>query len=123
MTKAFAFEMKSDNSNVYCYMKAVGKLTHSDYEKFVPSFEEFLKGIKEPKVKVLADLSEFTGWELEAAWDDLKFGLSHNNEFAKIAVVTTSKYIEYGVKISNWFTGYEIKQFSDIDSALIWLNS
>jgi hypothetical protein len=119
--KAFFFELIENGSKIYCYIKAVGKLTHEDYETFVPSFEQLLKNIKEPKVKVLADLSEFEGWEMQAAWDDLKFGLSHNNDFEKIAVAGHSDLYKYGVKISNWFTPYEMHYFEDINKAKEWL--
>lgn len=122
MTKAFSYELIRNDNQFYCYVKVIGRLSHEDYENFIPTFESVLKDIKDPKVKVLADITKLEGWDIQAAWDDIKFGLSHNNEFEKIAVVGHSSLYEYGVKISNWFTPYEMKYFSNIDEAKAWLD-
>ncbi len=119
--KAFLFELRGSGDEFYCYIKVVGKLTHEDYEKFVPMFEKTLSNIKEPKVKVLVDITELDGWELQALWDDLKFGLTHNNEFTNIAVVGKNHLYEYGVKISNWFTHAKMQYFENINEASNWL--
>jgi hypothetical protein len=37
---------------VFMSMKAVGKLTHADYETITPMLESAIDGIKEPKVNV-----------------------------------------------------------------------
>ncbi len=99
-----------------------GKLTHKDYEKMIPVLENAIIGIEEPKIKVLVDAREFDGYNLQAAWDDLKFGLKHNKEFTKLAFVGDKKWEEYGVKISSWFMSGELKYFEDIESAVGWLN-
>ena len=84
--------------------------------------ENALVGIKEPKIKVLVDAREFEGWDIRAAWDDLKFGLKHSKEFTKLAFVGNKKYESYSIKISNWFMSGEMRYFEDIDSAIAWLN-
>ena len=55
--------------------KATGKLTHKDYEAIVPVLDSSLEGINSNHIKMLVDITEFTGWELRAAWDDFKLGL------------------------------------------------
>ena len=119
--KAIEFDFISTKGFIYGVIKVVGNLTHQDYEFFVPLFEQELLNIKNPKVRILVDLTEFTGWDLRAAWDDLKFGLKHNNEFTHIAVVGNNKLYEYGVKISNWFTHYEMQYFHSIKEAKEWM--
>ncbi|MDD2382575.1 MAG: STAS/SEC14 domain-containing protein [Sulfurospirillaceae bacterium] len=121
-TKVLHFELKGLGESFYCYIKVNGTLTHEDYATFVPLFEKSLKDIKEPKVKMLVDITDLDGWELEAAWDDIKFGLQHDSVFDKIAVVGKSALYTYGVKISNWFTPYEMHYFEDIDEAKKWLD-
>lgn len=101
---------------------AKGTLTHEDYEKMTPLVENALVGIKEPKIKVLVDARELEGWKLEAAWDDLKFGLKHSQEFTKLAFVGSKEWESYGIKISNWFMSGEMKYFEDMESATDWLN-
>jgi len=103
-------------------LKIYGKLTHEDYERIIPLVDSSLEGIINPKLNVLADISELEGWELQAAWDDLKLGLKYGSNFNKIAVYGTSAWIEYGTKISSWFINGEIKQFDDINEAIIWIN-
>jgi hypothetical protein len=121
-TKAFKFEINGNGDHFYGTLKVTGKLTHEDYELFVPAFEQSLQCIKEPRVKMLVDITQWDGFELEAAWDDLKFGLSHGSEFTKIAVVGQGGLSQYGVKIVNWFTHYEMKYFEDIHEAKEWLD-
>ncbi len=99
-----------------------GKLTHEDYQKLIPLIENAIVGVKEPKIKVLVDAREFEGWELRAAWDDLKFGLKHNKEFTKLAFVGDKEWEKYAIKISNWFMSGEMKYFDSMDKAVEWLN-
>ncbi len=110
-------------SDFFLSMKAVGKLTHADYEKINPMIDSALEGISDPKVKVFIDGSELDGWELRAAWDDLKLGLKHGNEFDKIAILGNKKWQEYGTKVASWFTSGEVKYFEDADDALSWIES
>ena len=103
-------------------MSVKGTLTHEDYEKFVPMIENALMGVKDPKIKVLVDAREFEGWDMHAAWDDLKFGLKHSKEFTKLAFVGNKMWEEYSIKISNWFMSGEMRYFQDMEEAIIWLN-
>jgi len=99
-----------------------GTLTHEDYEKMVPMMENALVGIKEPTIKVLVDARAFEGWDIRAAWDDLKFGLKHNKEFTKLAFVGHKEWEAHSIKISNWFMSGEMRYFEDMESAISWLN-
>lgn len=111
------------NDNFFLVLKAVGKLTHDDYEKITPIIDSTLMEVKEPKVKVLIDGTQMQGWELRAAWDDFKLGLKHGNEFEKIAIYGNKNWQEITAKIGSWFVSGEVKYFEDIDSAMHWLNS
>ena len=104
-------------------MKISGRLDHDDYDLMVPMIENAISGIRKPKIKVLVDAIEFEGWDLRAAWDDLKFGLKHNSEFTKLAFVGNKKWEEYGIKISNWFMNAKMRYFEDIDEARQWLKN
>ena len=109
------------NKLFYIKMTIKGKLTHQDYAIMIPIIEDTIKNTPNPKIKILVNALELEGWELEAMWDDLKFGLKHNKEFDKIAYVGTKTWEEYGVKLSNWFTSGELKYFKDELSAKSWL--
>lgn len=110
------------DANFYLTLKAIGKLTHQDYEKINPMLDSALDGVDEPKIRVFIDGSQFEGWEMRAAWDDLKLGLKHGKEFERIAIFGNKKWQEMSAKIGSWFISGEIKYFEDCDEALDWLN-
>jgi len=109
------------NSSFFLKLKATGKLTHEDYKIIDPLIDAALYGIKQPKIKVLIDGTDLEGWEFQAAWDDFKLGLKHNNEFEKIAIYGNKNWQEISVKIGSWFMSGEIKYFENCDDALDWL--
>jgi len=108
-------------NDFFLSLKAVGKLTHVDYEIINPMIDSALAGIKSPRIKVLFDGSELEGWELRAAWDDFKLGLKHGGEFDKIAIFGNKKWQEYSAKIGSWFISGDVKYFEDLDEALTWI--
>ncbi|WP_448212460.1 STAS/SEC14 domain-containing protein [Colwellia sp. MEBiC06753] len=109
------------NSEFFISLKAVGKLTHQDYQTITPMIDSALASVETPKVKMFFDGNELEGWELRAAWDDFKLGLKHGNEFEKIAVVGNDKWLEFGVKVGAWFVSGEIQYFNNQPEALAWL--
>ncbi len=102
-------------------LKIQGKLTHQDYEHIVPMLESALKGIEQPYISFFVDATELEGWELRAAWDDLKLGFHHANEIAKIAIYGNKKWQEYAAQIGSWFISGEARFFEELDEALDWL--
>ena len=118
---AIQFDMMGSGKEFCCYIKIEGDLTHEDYEFFVPEFENTIKNINEPHIKLIADITKLKSWDIHAAWDDSKFGLNHSSEFSKIAVIGQSSFYEYGTKISNWFIPCELKYFESFDEAKSWL--
>lgn len=109
------------DNKFFLSLKAVGYLTHADYEIITPLIDSALASVKEPKVDVLIDGTELDGWELRAAWDDLKLGLKHNNEFNKIAIYGNKNWQEITAKIGSWFMSGEIKYFDSLPDAIAWL--
>jgi hypothetical protein len=109
-------------NNIYFTLKAVGKLSHADYETIVPMLESALESVKHPNVKVLIDGTELEGWELRAAWDDFKLGLKHGNDFDRIAIYGNKGWQEIAAKVGSWFTSGEVKYFENFEDALAWLN-
>jgi hypothetical protein len=109
------------NDNFFLSLKAVGTLTHADYQIITPMLDSALAQVKQPKVDVLIDGTELDGWELRAAWDDFKLGLKHGNEFNKIAIYGNKKWQEFSAKVGGWFISGEVQYFNNLDDALIWL--
>ena len=102
-------------------LKAVGKLTHEDYEIITPMIDSALGAVKQPEVKALIDGTELEGWEARAAWDDFKLGLKHGNEFEKIAIYGNRKWQEITARVGAWFISGEVRYFENLDDALDWL--
>ncbi len=68
-------------------IEASGKVTHEDYRNtLIPKAEAMMA--KGP-IRMLCVIGrDFTGFELEAQWDDSAFGVRHWHDFSHIAVVT-----------------------------------
>jgi len=109
------------NDNFFLSFKAIGKLTHDDYQTITPMIESALLGVRQPKIKAIFDASQLDGWELRAAWDDFKLGLKHGSEFEKIAIYGNKGWQEMSAKIGSWFISGEVKYFEEYDEALAWL--
>ncbi|ABV88671.1 STAS/SEC14 domain-containing protein [Shewanella pealeana] len=114
--------IERSGSKFYMTFVAVGKLTHEDYLYMVPMLESAIAGVEEPEINVLADISELDGWELRAAWDDLKLGVAHGKSFEKIAIVGEGRLQEWMAKMTDWFTPYDAKFFESKKEAREWLN-
>ncbi|MBE9568691.1 MAG: STAS/SEC14 domain-containing protein [Proteobacteria bacterium] len=118
----FSIGIERVGSDVFLAMKAVGKLTHEDYETITPMIDSALEEVKQPKVKVLIDGTELEGWELRAAWDDFKIGLKHGNDFEKIAIYGNKNWQDIAAKVGTWFVSGEVRYFENYDDALSWLS-
>jgi len=105
----------------FAELKINGKLTHEDYMVLVPMMENTVKLVPNPKVNMLIDAQEFTGWELQAAWDDFRFGMEFKDTFVKIAIVGTKAWQEYIAKMGDWFIDGEVKFFFDLNEAKDWI--
>jgi len=103
-------------------MKAVGKLTHEDYEMITPMIDSALSSVKEAKVHMLIDGTEMEGWEARAAWDDFKLGVRHGKEFKKIAIYGNKSWQEIGAKVGSWFVSGDVRYFDSYDDALHWID-
>lgn len=113
--------INQSNDNFYIRLDIKGTLSVEDYDIMIPIIEDTIKNVPHPKIKILVNGLDFDGWELKAAWEDLKFGLKHNKEFKKVAYIGSRSWEEYGIKISNWFTSGQMQYFEDETSAKQWL--
>lgn len=102
--------------------KLTGKLHDDDYQTFIPIVEKALTEA-EGKVSLLAKFEDFDGWDFNAAWDDLKFGVQHYSDFDRIALVGDKKWEEWMARFCKPFTRATVKYFdmSDEEAAWTWL--
>jgi hypothetical protein len=101
--------------------KLCGKLHDEDYKRFVPTMEAILTA--EGKVRLFIQLEDFHGWDLHAAWDDLKFSLKHYSDFERIAMLGDRKWEKWMANFCKPFTKARVQYFdrSDVDAAWKWL--
>ena len=102
---------------------ASGKLTHRDYEQFVPTFERLVK--QHGKIRVLFHMTDFHGWEAAALWDDIKFDLKHCADVERLAMVGDSQWEKAMSVFCRPFTTAKIRYFdaTAIHEARAWLRA
>lgn len=102
-------------------MTASGRLSKSDYDRFVPRFEQIVK--EEGPVRLLIYLNDFEGWDLGGMWEDLKFDTQHQNDLGKVAVVGDKKWQDWGTTLSKPFFKAEMRFFNQdqLEQARAWL--
>lgn len=108
-------------NDIFFSIKAIGKLTHSDYEIMTPMIDSATAAVSEPHVRALIDITELQGWEMRAAWDDFKIGLKHGSEFTKIAIFGHSNWQELAAKVGSWFVSGEVRAFDNMSDAVAWV--
>jgi hypothetical protein len=118
-------EVLPDSQEDVLIVKATGKLTDKDYkEVLIPRLESIFH--EHGKARFLVELDdEFRGWEAAAAWDDLRFGLAHRRDFAKMGVVGRSQWIRPVLKLTGWLMCGDIESFfpSECGRALEWIKA
>lgn len=102
-------------------VRVSGKLVKADYGQLAIEFERLLK--KHGTLRVLFDMSDFRGWELLAAWEDLKFGIHHFADIERLAMVGEKKWQRAMAIFCAPFTGAAVRYFnrSDMAAARAWL--
>jgi len=100
-----------------------GKLSHEDYQQFVPLLDERISS--RGKIRLLVVLHDFHGWTVGALWDDLKFDLHHFRDIERLALVGESKWEQGMAAFCKPFTTAKVKYFdqSQVDQADIWIKA
>ena len=113
--------IKRNKKRLFIEITMLGKLTHKDYQLFVPLVDNALKKAKGLEADLLVDMKRLKGWEFLAAWDDFKFGVKHRNAFDKVAIIGSKKWEEQSVAMMSHFMKGKVKFFKERDKALSWL--
>lgn len=118
-----AIEMSEPAEGRILEVRATGKLTHQDYQSFVPEAERLIR--LHGKVSVLFDMEGFHGWAPGALWDDIKFDVKHFADIERIAMVGDAKWQKGMSEFCKIFTTAKIRYFdhSQMDEARSWLKA
>lgn len=87
-----------------------GKLSHADYQAFLPRLEDLIK--VHGRISVLLELADFHGWDLNAALDDFRFGMQHQDDFERIAIIGQSVLQHWMALIAKPFTRADVQCFN-----------
>jgi len=103
-------------------IEASHQVTHQDYrETLIPMAEGLMA--KGP-IKMLYVIGpDFTGFDLEALWDDSAFGISHWRDFSRIALVTDHAWMGGVVTMFTPFFHGEVRLFrlAQLSEAKVWI--
>ncbi|WP_375690555.1 STAS/SEC14 domain-containing protein [Pseudooceanicola sp. LIPI14-2-Ac024] len=103
--------------------KAIGEISKGDYEtRLVPVLDEAIKA--HGKVKILYWFGpEFEGFSGSAMWADMRLGMQHMKDIAKIAVVTDSNWLSGSIHAVSWMLPMPVEVFDNdkIGAANDWL--
>ncbi|MGO9417668.1 MAG: STAS/SEC14 domain-containing protein [Syntrophobacteraceae bacterium] len=106
-------------------VRVTQKLADDDYTQiFIPKLIEIIK--KYGKARVLVYLDDgYSGIELGAIWEDVKFGIKHRNDFIKVAAVGAPRWMDWAMKASSAIISGEVRTFSTerLREALGWVNT
>ena len=113
-------EIPVTEDHIYAF-KATGKLTDEDYQKFLPRLTTL--NHKYGPLSLFIELEEFKGWEPKAAWDDMHYGLKHDGDFNRIAILGDKAWQHWMIAITNIFTHTQLRFFKrdELSKAWDWL--
>jgi len=99
-----------------------GKLSKEDYSSFVPKSEEMIR--THGKIRILAILEDFHGWEAGALWEDIKWDAHHSSDIERIAIVGEKKWHEWMAGFCKPFTSAQVRYFEhgELSEARIWVD-
>ena len=93
---------------------ASGRLSKEDYLDLSPAIERLVQ--QHGKVRLLFVMTDFHGWDVGAAWKDLKIGLDHFGDIERLALVGEKKWQQGMVTFVKPFTKAEVRYFEHADA-------
>ena len=90
-------------------IKLVGRFTDADCRATLPKLIEIAE--REGRLRLMADLSEFEGWEWHAAYDQSAFGKPHWAKLKRFALVGTSGFAKLAARIAATLTPADVRIF------------
>lgn len=83
-------EMNVRANGSVLHLRVMGRLTASDYERFIPEIERVI--MQGDSLRMLVELHDFGGWSAGALWDDIDFDVQYLNSVDRLAIVGDSKW-------------------------------
>ncbi len=98
-----------------------GKLTGEDYDALIPAWERTIA--LHGSMRMLFVMENFSGWEPGAAWDDVRFEVTHAAKVQAVAMVGEKTWQKWMIKIGALFSPDCVKYFdhAQLPEAEQWL--
>ena len=103
--------------NIFAF-KVTGKLTEKDYQEFLPKLTTLIH--KYGPISMLFELEDFHGLEGKAIREDYEFGMAHDKDFIKIAIVGDKRWEHWMTVLGNTFTKTDLRYFDRQDASAAW---
>ena len=102
-------------------LRAAGRVTREEFRELMPPLEEAIA--RHRPIRLLCDLTGWTGLEPGALWEDLMFTLRHGRDIGRMAVVTDRRWIERWVGFTAGLVRIEARCFAphERDAARAWV--
>lgn len=112
-----------DSGGELVSLKVIGKLNDADYLETLPKLIEV--ALREGRLRLVADLSEFDGVEWQLAYEQSAFGKPHWNKLRRIALVGTQGWTVLAARIAADVAPADVRIFDagKYDAALDWAKS
>jgi hypothetical protein len=111
-----------DASGKLLQIKIRGMLKKADYDRIILIAKEAIA--REGKVRVLAILDGFEGWEQHGDWGDVSFMMEQGQHIEKMAIDEKWRDDAFAFTAKGFRpTGIEFFSPSQLDEARIWLNA
>jgi len=113
--------INSKNEQVIA-IKIRDDINKKDVQKIHPLIHNITN--KGMKVRWYFELEDFTGYDLNGLWADLKVDAAHFNEYGKMVMVGDKKWQELATEATDFFTGSEVRFFEphQKEKAKQWIN-
>jgi hypothetical protein len=113
------FEIMPESHGAVVGVRARGTLTDDEYKSvLIPALEKAFAG--EGKLRVLLLFEDFEGWEMQAAWDDAVFGMTHRKDFERLALVGAPSWVEWGMRLFAPMMSGQVRSFPAGEAGEAW---
>jgi SpoIIAA-like len=118
-----SIQFNDENGGKILVVHISGKLVKADYPDFVTKFEQLVR--QHGKLRVLFDMTGLQGWDLGAAWEDIKFDIKHSADIERLAMIGDKKWQHGMAMFFKPFTKATTRYFDrgDITEARKWLGA
>jgi len=115
--------LNEDTANHVVEVKVTGKLMGEDYAWFAHEMERFIQ--QHGRIRMLFDMHDFHGWNVDSMWTDFQFGAKHRHDMERLALVGEKPWQDWSSKFCRLFTDAEVRYFdrSHAAEAEAWVRS